>query len=91
MLLKWINIIGLLWLIFLQYQLWYGDNGLRAFNQLQQHLIEQSEHNATLENRNEVLSAEVENLKTGDEWLEAYARRDLGMIKQGETFFQMAQ
>ena len=41
-----------------------------------------------LQTRNDGLSAEVNNLKHEVEAIEERARNDLGMIKEGETFYQ---
>jgi cell division protein FtsB len=37
------------------------------------------------------LQAEVEDLKSGLAAIEELARNELGMIKEGETFFQVIQ
>jgi cell division protein FtsB len=44
-----------------------------------------------LKDRNETLEAEVQDLKTRLGALEERARTDLGMIREGEVFFQHAQ
>ncbi len=49
----------------------------------------QAEKNAQLKERNQTLSAEVDDLKQGLEAIEERARYDLGMIREGETFFQV--
>jgi len=46
--------------------------------------------NAQLKARNDALEAEVQDLKQGADALEERARSELGLIKQGEVFFQMA-
>lgn len=45
--------------------------------------------NAMLKERNQTLAAEVADLKQGVEAIEERARYDLGMIKEGETFYQV--
>ena len=40
--------------------------------------------------RNRVLTAEVIELKQGVETVEERARHELGMVKQGETLFQLS-
>ena len=39
--------------------------------------------------RNAALYAEVQDLRKGQESLEERARKELGMIRDGETFFQV--
>ena len=74
-------------LLTLQYQLWLGDDSVRALNMLETELDEQREINARLESRNEVLEVEVLDLKNGLEAVEERARSELGMIGEGETFY----
>lgn len=58
---------------------------------LQKELAEQHAINERLEARNHALEAEVEDLKKGLGAVEELAREDLGMIKEGETFFQIVE
>ncbi|MFO7592841.1 MAG: cell division protein FtsB [Pseudomonadota bacterium] len=88
---KWIVAILLALLLVLQYQLWFGNGGLLRVWQLEQRVAEQKEENAKLEERNKALEAEVRDLKQGLEAIEERARSDLGMIKEGETFFQVVE
>ena len=46
---------------------------------------------AGLQERNRVLDAEVLELKKGMETVEERARHELGMVKEGETLYQLAQ
>lgn len=57
--------------------------------QLQSELAEQRTENEKLLTRNRALQAEVEDLKKGLAAIEERAREDLGMIQEGETFFQI--
>lgn len=88
---KWIVAILIALLLVLQYQLWFGNGGLLRVWQLEQRIAEQKEENAKLEERNKALEAEVRDLKQGLEAIEERARSDLGMIKKGETFFQVVE
>ena len=76
-------------LSYLQYRLWIGEGSLANLFQLQNGIEEQSLDNAQLRERNQLLSAEVFALKEGDDAMEERARKDLGMIKKGETFFMV--
>ncbi|RMN92468.1 Cell division protein FtsB [Pseudomonas cannabina] len=44
-----------------------------------------------MQERNRVLDAEVLELKKGLETVEERARHELGMVKDGETLYQLAQ
>lgn len=74
----------------LQYRLWLADDGFRAAWGLQRSVAAQLEENEALGARNERLAAEVRDLKQGLEAVEEIARNDLGMIVEGETFYQVA-
>lgn len=54
-------------------------------------VAEQREENRILRERNASLAAEVRDLKEGQEALEERARTELGMIEEGETFFQVIE
>ena len=47
--------------------------------------------NQRLKERNLSLTAEVFNLKQGNEAIEEIARSEMGMIKDGETFYQIIE
>ena len=75
--------------LFLQYQLWVDPTGVRKVIHLSSSIVQQKDDNQRLHERNEVLAAEVEDLKSGYDAIEERARMELGMIRQGETFFQV--
>lgn len=76
-------------LLLLQYRLWFSHDGLPSVLHLKRSVEIQKQDNAVLEERNQVLAAEVQDLKSGLDALEERARSELGMIKPGETFFQI--
>jgi cell division protein FtsB len=49
----------------------------------------QSAELADLRERNATLQAEVDDLRQGLEAIEARARTELGLIRPGETYFQL--
>jgi len=89
--LRWAALILLILLVALQVQLWTGHGGLRDLWRLQQSVAEQKTDNDGLKKRNETLSAEVEDLKHGNEAIEERARSELGLLKPGETFIQVVE
>jgi cell division protein FtsB len=78
-------------LLLLQYRLWFSHDGLPAMLQMHRVVELQRQENTELEERNQVLAAEVQDLKSGLEALEERARNELGMIKSDETFFQVIE
>ena len=84
-------VVLLLIFIYLQYRLWFSDGSLPQVWQLQREVAEQQEENVRLRERNDALDAEVRDLQQGLEAVEERAREDLGMVKQGETFYQIVE
>lgn len=86
-------VFGLLLALFLllQHTLWVSKDGLKELWRLSQAIEQQKQENYILVERNQVLSAEVLDLKSGLDALEERARNELGMIKKGETFFQVIE
>lgn len=78
-------------LVSLQFKLWFGDGNLVEVWRLQQAIETQQIENKGLKERNVALEAEVKDLKQGIEAIEERARSELGMIKKGETFFQVIE
>ena len=52
---------------------------------------QQRQENSALRERNEALDADVLDLQQGLEAIEEHAREDLGLIKKGETFYQVVE
>ena len=75
----------------LQYRLWFGEGGANATADLQAQVEQQATENRGLQQRNAQLSAEVDNLKSGEAAVEERARSELGMIKPGETFYRVVE
>ncbi|MEM7304876.1 MAG: cell division protein FtsB [Pseudomonadota bacterium] len=78
-------------LIGLQYKLWIDDDGIIRLIHLNDRIEDQQARNQHMYERNELLAAEVEDLKSGYDAIEERARMELGMIRHGETFFQFIE
>ncbi|HTL00057.1 MAG TPA: septum formation initiator family protein [Pseudomonadales bacterium] len=74
-------------LIGMQVRLWFSDVGLLARGDLEARVADQARRTRELEERNRRLAVEVAALKSGPAGVEARARSELGMIKNGETFY----
>jgi len=81
--------LALLALLFLglQVRLWFGEGSLRHVAALKKDVAVLKESNAKLAERNRLMAADVKDLKQGTEAVEEIARKDLGMVRNGETFF----
>lgn len=78
-------------LVALQFRLWVGEGSVGHVVQLNRAITKQSAENERLKARNNFLAAEVSALKTGTDGIEARARHQMGMIKEGETFFMIVE
>lgn len=89
---RWWPLLALLALFAaLQAKLWFGAGGLPDARVLRDTVLEQKRENARLQQRNDALSAEVEDLKSGEAAVEERARSELGMVKPGETFYRVVE
>ncbi len=71
-------------LVLVQIRLWNEVSEVRGLRVM---VEEQNEENQKLRERNDALAAEVEDLRAGLEAIEERARAELGLIRDGESFF----
>jgi cell division protein FtsB len=88
---RWPTWILVALIALLQYPLWLGKGGWLRVWDMERQLAAQRDVNQKLETRNAGLDAEVRDLKSGLDAIEERARYELGMIKDGEVFFQVPQ
>jgi cell division protein FtsB len=86
--LRWLLAVLLAILLVLQYRLWIAEGSLAELNRLEHQYDEQARINQELRQRNASLEKEVLELQTGTKGLEQRAREQLGLIREGETFYQ---
>ncbi len=84
---RWLLVILAVLFVGLQFRLWVGEGSLAHNSELDSQLEEQEHENQALRERNALIATDVESLKTNLNAIEEKARADLGMIKQGETFY----
>jgi len=70
----------------LQYRLWLGEGGIAERRSLEARVVSDSTENQRLMRRNAALADRVIELQDGEEMLEAVAREDLGLVREGEEF-----
>ncbi len=78
-------------IVLIQYPLWLGKGGWLRVWEVDRQLAAQRAKNEQLELRNAGLEAEVRDLKTGTDAIEERARRELGMVRGNEVFFQIVE
>lgn len=86
---RWLIALLVTIFIYLQFKLWVGDGSYSEVHRLKEAIGQQQLENQIAIERNLALSGEVKDLKQGLTAVEERARNELGMIKQGETFFQI--
>jgi len=84
-----ITVLLLIFIMLLQYRLWFGKNSVPDYLALESEVQRQIVDNDKLKRRNKLLYADTDDLKSGVEAIEERARNELGMIKEGETFFRL--
>ena len=88
---KIIAFVLLVLLIWLQYKIWLQDGGIPEVIQLQSEVEEVKTEVQKLQERNSSLDAEVKDLKKGLDAIEERARSEMGMIKEGEVYYQVIE
>lgn len=85
---KWLLGVLVVLLALLQYKLWFGEGNVGDVHRLHQEIAAQRAENARLKDRNAALEAQVKDLKSGTAAVDELARSQMGMIRQGDTFYQ---
>lgn len=84
---KWVCAgLGLL-LFLLQVMLWTGQGSIAEVVALKRQIAAFADANEQLRERNRRLEVEVAELKSGLDSVEEMAREELGLVRQGETFY----
>lgn len=76
-------------LVFLQYRLWFESGGIGDTAKLKQALAVQEQVNEKLKKQNDELLFQIQRLQVSQDATESRARSELGMVKKGETFYQI--
>jgi len=86
---KMIALVLLILLVWLQYKIWLQDGGIPEVLQLEDEVVDLQDDVSALKERNASLDAEVKDLKKGLDAIEERARNEMGMIREGETYYQV--
>jgi len=86
---KGLTLILILLLLFFQVRLWFESGGVIDMMRIKKELAVQTAENEKLKQRNVLLINQVKGLQANNAAVEARARDELGMIKKGETFYQV--
>lgn len=75
----------------IQYTFWFGKNSFTTLRETQALIEAEDRHIEALRKRNNVVTAEIVDLKTKGEGLEERARMELGYVKEGEVFYRIIE
>ena len=86
-------LIGLmaLTIVGLQARLWVGQGSFAHVSGLSEQVQLRAAANESKAQRNEILKAEIKDLREGLDAVEDIARSELGLIRKGETFFMLVE
>ncbi|MYD76806.1 MAG: cell division protein FtsB [Gammaproteobacteria bacterium] len=88
---KNLNLFLLVCFVALVYMFLNGNKNFFELRNLEQTLEAQKVENKSMKVRNDKLRHQVLDLKGSDEAVEAIARSELGLIKEGEVFYQIVE
>lgn len=81
---RWVWLLLILACAAIQYPLRLGDSGYKRVEELNQQLAQQQETNKAMMARNAAMQAEIDDLKSGTQALEDYAREEMNMVEPNE-------
>ena len=81
-------ILLLIVFLYLQFNIWFGENSYSKLSKLKKDITEKEVSNRELAKKNADLKEEKNRLTSGKSAMEGLARSELGLIKSGETFYK---
>lgn len=88
---RWLFPVLVLLLLVMAYRLLFAQGSVAEQRRLHHQVEEQTRINVQLRDRNAVLEREVLELQTGNKGVEQRAREELGLVREGETFYQIVE
>ena len=78
-------------LLLFQYDFWFGKNGYWDYQATTKEIAVHQQENERLSQRNQIISAEIKDLKEGVDAIEERARLQHEMVKPNETFYHIVK
>lgn len=76
---------------FLQYRLWFESGGIHDMLRLKKQMAKEARLNDQIKKSNDDLLMQLKRMQYSQDATESRARNELGMVKQGETFYQIVK
>lgn len=86
---RWVWFFLILACLAIQYPLRLGDSGYKRVDDLNQQLAQQKATNQAMMARNAAMQAEIDDLKSGTQALEDYAREEMNMVESDEVLVRI--
>lgn len=87
---KYLIIILLTIFLFLQYKIWFASGNILTLQSFAKVIESQNNSNQLQQAYNNKLENEINEIKYGENIIEEKAREELGMIKDGELYYQFS-
>ena len=88
---KFIALLLVFLLVMMQVNVWLTKDGYSRLAEIKELIQDQQKENNEMVSRNSQLKEEIKDLKDGYSAIEEKARRDIGMIKEGEEFYLLTE
>ena len=88
---KFLSVLVVLCIGYVSYDTWFGRNGVEQFRIVSAQVAEAKQKSEKLTMRNQAVLDEIADLNQDNLTIEELARDDLGMIKNGETFYRVIE
>ena len=74
-----------------QYDFWFGKNGYLDYQNTTAEIAQHKQENQQLSQRNQIIAAEIKDLKEGVDAIEERARSQHEMVKPNEVFYHIVK
>ena len=74
-----------------QYDFWFGKNGYLDYKNTNEEIVLHKQENQKLSQRNQIIAAEIKDLKEGVDAIEERARYQHEMVKPNEIFYHIVK
>jgi cell division protein FtsB len=88
---KYISVVLCIFLALLEYRFWFSNDSILQVAKLKRTIAAQQKENDALKIRNNEITQQINNLKQYPQAIEEHARYELGLVKQGEKYYQVVE